>query len=284
MMVRQMVARKYVMNMLKKIAGLKLYTRKMVEFLLQEIVLWILLHGGYITFVDSDDYLEKDAVNNLYNTLIENDADFSTCNTIDFVEENFPNESNMSFKSEKRDLSSTYEIMKSFYRNTYFTCVTWAKLYKAELAKSERFNININYAEDYDYLNKVLKKCNKGAVDNSLVVYYYRNREDSLAHSQKKFFLKLEKEIDLYKSNIENVKNNMPEVTSDAVYRLQHYTLRYITYCIKGNYKNSNIEEYIELIYSYPIELKGKNYIKLINYKYFPMLFKLYYNIRVKKS
>ena len=36
-------------------------------------------HGKYISFVDSDDYLDLEFINELYNTIIENKSDISAC-------------------------------------------------------------------------------------------------------------------------------------------------------------------------------------------------------------
>ena len=76
--------------------------------------------GEYIAFLDSDDYVELDMYDTLYNKAKENDFDMVEC---DFIWE-YP-------KKSKNDIGKTYNDRKEALEKA--RVVAWNKLYKREI-------------------------------------------------------------------------------------------------------------------------------------------------------
>ena len=73
--------------------------------------------GKYIGFVDSDDYIEKDMYENMYNLLEERNADVCICNFYNVIENNniIKNPNNGIQEYNKIDMYSTYISNKIFH-------------------------------------------------------------------------------------------------------------------------------------------------------------------------
>ncbi len=127
-------------------------------------------NGDYIGFVDSDDWVDLDFFEKLYNSIIKKDADIA-CATIKRRENKYR------VKYEKEDIYTDLEdkiricgIPKSSY--------VWNKLYKSELVKSNLFTPNV-YFEDMIWTPNVLKQADK-IVTVPDVIYYYRPNRNSI--------------------------------------------------------------------------------------------------------
>ena len=88
--------------------------------------------GEYITFVDSDDYIENDMIEILISTLEENHCDISTCNNLIVHSDNIVTiapEQNIT-----RILATENALENLFYKKDISVMAT-AKLYKKSLFK-----------------------------------------------------------------------------------------------------------------------------------------------------
>lgn len=95
--------------------------------------------GKYIMFLDSDDFLEKNACELLFNEVLERKIDllvfgFSKCSNITKTEENLPSFSSTSLKKDPSLITS-------------INLSPWNKIYKTSLIK----NNNIRFIEDLKY-------------------------------------------------------------------------------------------------------------------------------------
>lgn len=165
--------------------------------------------GEYIAFIDSDDYIEENYIEVLYNLCVKNDVWLSECdyeriNSDDKIEMKQNRESNIyTGKEMSRRLYS-----KDFIR----TIVVWNKLYKREIFKSLRFpKGKINEDEFTTY--KIFYNLDKVAV-TSEKLYYYRYSPDSIMN--RKFNKKrldlieaLEERIEFYKEKNEKELYNL---------------------------------------------------------------------------
>lgn len=77
-----------------------------------------LISGKYVCFIDSDDYVEKDFLMELYNNLIENDSDISVCY----------------FNRVYEDKIDLNKVEDGFYKLVKFPAA-WNKMYKTSLFK-----------------------------------------------------------------------------------------------------------------------------------------------------
>ena len=93
-----------------------------------------------ICFIDSDDYVQKDYIEMLYNNLIEFKADISVCG---FSHEREGQKS----KYEKREYTETYDsqeaLKKMINLNSNFSVCAWNKLYRKKLFD------NIEYPKEF---------------------------------------------------------------------------------------------------------------------------------------
>ena len=167
--------------------------------------------GDFIAFLDSDDYIEKNAYEEMYNKAIEENADYVEC---DFIWE-FPNK----IRVDKQYPYKNKKEMLSFVR-----VVAWNKLIKRQLIidNNLEFPKGLRY-EDVEFTYKLIPFINKFAyVDKSFI--HYVQREGSIANVQNErtaeIFTVLDNVIEFYK------KNNIYEKYRDELeYNYARYLL-----------------------------------------------------------
>lgn len=140
--------------------------------------------GEYISFIDSDDWVEPDFLEVLLRLLLDYDADVSQCF---FVKE--------SSKTKDKDLPvvrtdscEIYEgrdiILHLLNKRTAFrTVLAWNKLYRRRLFESLRFPEGMVF-EDEAFTHEILYKSDKLAVNDS-TLYHYTWRANSVSHDKR---------------------------------------------------------------------------------------------------
>lgn len=129
--------------------------------------------GIYISFVDSDDFVEPTYIEQLYNISKEQHCDLSVCNYID-DSNNTKQENTVTVY---RDLD---EKINSLITNKNIENYLWNKLFIAKLFKGIVFQ-QYTVMEDYDIMYKLFEKANGVAVTDQ-ILYHYTQREASLTH------------------------------------------------------------------------------------------------------
>lgn len=169
--------------------------------------------GEYLMFVDSDDWLEKDAVTLLYELLTTYGAQIAI-GGMQQVED----QSNRILKSDyngKKNIvcMSKIQAMEYFFQNG---CASWGRLYCRNVHSGIIFPVDeIN--EDEAIVLALLDKC-KSVVQSNEVIYNYRCRQDSITTA--KFS---EKKMAWYRHcehNLNWVKIHHPELERYAADRL----------------------------------------------------------------
>lgn len=128
--------------------------------------------GKYITFIDADDYVDKNYIDILYNSILNNNSDISICKF---------SLNNQKVKAKTKKMKTiiyngeTATIDMLLARN--FDSSVCCKLIESNLAKSEKFCLTMQIAEDCLYYYYLFKKCNKISFE-SIVGYYYMQNED----------------------------------------------------------------------------------------------------------
>lgn len=145
--------------------------------------------GDYIAFLDSDDYVEKNMYELLYEKAVEGDYDMVECN---FIWE-YP-------RNCKIDVGVQYHNPKEALEKA--RVVAWNKLYKRQIieAANIQFPKGLRY-EDVEFFYKILPSLNKiGFVKEPLV--HYVQRENSISNTQnertKEIFTILDHVLDFY--------------------------------------------------------------------------------------
>lgn len=127
--------------------------------------------GKYITFVDSDDYVEPGMLETLYCALTETQADVSICGNDGLRLKNGP--SQVYFRE---------EAVCCLARRRPFLWTAWGKLYLAEMVKGIPFDERALCCEDLLFFYQILKKAGRIAyVPDGL--YHYVYREGSLINN-----------------------------------------------------------------------------------------------------
>jgi glycosyltransferase involved in cell wall biosynthesis len=134
--------------------------------------------GNYITFVDSDDFLKKTAIELLYNSLIKNKCDISTCRYEIVYEDNLCSKDDV---ENKELVLSAQDAMEDMLYQEHTTNSAWAKLYKMELFADIRYPKGRLY-EDLGTTYKLFDRASK-IVFNSSREYYYLQRKESIVSS-----------------------------------------------------------------------------------------------------
>ena len=133
--------------------------------------------GEYIGFVDSDDYIEADMYEVLYNLLKQYNADVSICNFYTV------SQGKISIKNADNGINeyNRIEILKEILLDKNIQSYAWNKLYKKELFDEIKYPIGKKY-EDIGTTFYLLEKCNKVVVTGKSE-YYYINRQDSIINN-----------------------------------------------------------------------------------------------------
>ena len=141
--------------------------------------------GSYVTFVDSDDWVEPDYVEVLYNKLIEYQADIAVGNYYSYNEQEGIFYFHIFGSSYYEKVYDNVSIFENFYesehmKNFALLCVG-GKLYKADLFRELRFEVG-KLGED-GYLNQKIYLLAEKTIYLNAGLYAYRQREGSSSRS-----------------------------------------------------------------------------------------------------
>ena len=92
--------------------------------------------GKCIGFVDSDDYIDIEMYNTMYNIMVDNDCDIVECTKCDFFED----EKCITNGSGEFILFDQSKAIQDFLKETHLKCTVWSMLVKAEIAKRVCFD------------------------------------------------------------------------------------------------------------------------------------------------
>lgn len=133
--------------------------------------------GEYIGFVDSDDYIESDMYEVLYNLLKQYNIDVSICNFYTV------SQGKIAIKNADNGIKeyNRIEILKEILLDNNIQSYAWNKLYKKELFNEIKYPVGKKY-EDIGTTFYLLEKCNKVVVTGK-PEYYYINRQGSIVNN-----------------------------------------------------------------------------------------------------
>ena len=143
------------------------------------------MSGDYVTFVDSDDWIEQDYVETLYKKITEYQADIAVGNYYSFNESEgmfYFHILGDSYYEKVYDNVSIFENLYESQEMKNFALISaWGKLYKAGLFEQLRFDIG-KLGED-GYLNQKIYLLAEKIVYIHKGIYSYRIRNNSLSRS-----------------------------------------------------------------------------------------------------
>lgn len=162
--------------------------------------------GEYIGFVDSDDYIEADMYEVLYNLLKQYNADVSICNFYTVSQEK------IAIKNADNGIKeyNRIEILKEILLDNNIQSYAWNKLYKKELFNEIKYPVGKKY-EDIGTTFYLLEKCNKVVVTGK-PEYYYINRQDSIVNNVTE--TTITDYIELIMQRYDYIEENIKELSS----------------------------------------------------------------------
>ena len=165
--------------------------------------------GEYITFVDTDDYVEKDWAEKLYNAAKQNDADMAVCGfeRIDLQTNKVVAKNMTQFGNKVKYINPNDDFM------IFINPAPWNKIYKRELIKDFRF-LPFRGFNDTMFLITSYIKINKIAFVPD-VLYHYYLRYDSQIHT-------------INKQDVDNLKKYLLEVKDTYISYGKYEEYKYI--------------------------------------------------------
>lgn len=178
--------------------------------------------GSYITFVDSDDWLDTDYCEKLFKAIHNTDIDFALSEAVR-IKPNGKTRKYINF--DKEELAFGFEnILK--VNQVPSSWSVWGRLYKRELIQNILFEEGVFY-EDPEYLIKVLHKTKKCITVPGVKYYYFSNNKSTIKSNHS-----ISKRLDQINSMLKVIKyaknNNLilPEILITAKRHLL-YTIKY---------------------------------------------------------
>lgn len=133
--------------------------------------------GKFIQFIDSDDFIDKDMIEMLYDLVIENDGDISMCSN--YILEGKKKTSNC---SGEKYIYNRIEALREILLDEKVRSYAWNKLIKRELLKNIEFPKGKVF-EDQLTIPRIFERSSK-IVFLDIPKYYYRQREGSILNTQ----------------------------------------------------------------------------------------------------
>ena len=158
--------------------------------------------GKYITFIDSDDYVENTYIEKLYNAIKKNNTKVSQCN---ISKVNNQNEVIEEIGYNVNEVKNTKKMLKEIYSQHWIeNTVVWNKMYLTELFKDIRYPIG-KIHEDEFITYKILYNVKEIALVNE---HLYNYRENVNSITRRKFTLSKLDILEAFEERLEFFKKN----------------------------------------------------------------------------
>lgn len=130
--------------------------------------------GDYIAFVDSDDYIDREMLQRLYDAMVDNNADMSIC-SIQMVDEH---EKQIGILPVIPGIYTGMQIIEEYdYFHGAFV-VAWNKLYKRAVFENLRYDVGKIHEDEFIF-HKIFAQC-QIVVCIDCAYYYYLQRKGSI--------------------------------------------------------------------------------------------------------
>ncbi len=198
--------------------------------------------GEFISFVDSDDYVDEDYISRLFCLMKEEDADISVCSFSNVYR-------NRTEKIDNTEGIYTAQDYLRLFLHDWKCGLIWNKLFKADLLKNVRFTEG-HIIDDEFFTYKAVMSARRIAVKNNNLYYYRQRKSGAMNQGRKKKML--QDRMEYMAERFETVPVHFPELYREYLDNLTDNLIRF----------KSEAEEYDD-IYNSVTELQ-KKYLKEI--------------------
>ena len=172
-------------------------------------------HGDYVIFIDSDDYIHPEMIASLYQQLVKEDADVSSCGVMNVYANS---ESPQTENQDDYFICDTETFLREYLIGEKIPGTICNKLIKKEIAAQLTFPKGLIYEDAYYHFDLI--KVAKKYVVNTKPYYYYFHRGDSI--TTKPYAKKDLAYIDIYQKFYTEVVKEYPNLTEVAFFRLAY--------------------------------------------------------------
>ena len=172
-------------------------------------------HGDYVIFIDSDDYIHSEMIASLYQQLVKEDADVSSCGVMNVYANS---ESPQTENQDDYFVCDTETLLREYLIGEKIPGTICNKLIKKEVAAQLTFPKGLIYEDAYYHFDLI--KVAKKYVVNTNPYYYYFHRGDSI--TTKPYAEKDLAYIDIYQKFYTEVVKEYPNLTEVAFFRLAY--------------------------------------------------------------
>ena len=172
-------------------------------------------HGDYVIFIDSDDYIHPEMIASLYQQLVKEDADVSSCGVMNVYANS---ESPQTENQDDYFVCDTETFLREYLIGEKIPGTICNKLIKKEIAAQLTFPKVLIYEDAYYHFDLI--KVAKKYVVNTKPYYYYFHRGDSI--TTKPYAEKDLAYIDIYQKFYIEVVKEYPNLTEVAFFRLAY--------------------------------------------------------------
>lgn len=133
--------------------------------------------GKFITFIDADDYIRDDFVENLVNDMVKHDAPIATTATeMCAIDQD---------TSVNIEVCSQFEALERMFYGTLEKSENGVQMFDRQLLVENKvlFDAEMKIGEDFDFFVQALCRCNRVVIDYRKM-YYYRPNPNSAMHQK----------------------------------------------------------------------------------------------------
>ena len=226
--------------------------------------------GEYIAFLDSDDYVEENMYELLYNKAKSENFDIAVCN-INYIYDNY---SKKAFSNLLSDIKLKQQVKESMI-NIY--PAVWNKIYKKELFNNKIYFKEGIWYEDVEFLYRLYPYIDTiGVIDNYLVNYVQRDGAIT-----KTFDMRVFNYIDNWNGILEYYKKN--KKYDEYKKQLEYCYVRYLYATFINVASNFSDKELYKKAVLDAIENVKQNFPRYRRNKYFYRSFKGIYLLLFNK-
>lgn len=196
------------------------------------------ISGEYIYFLDSDDWLEDDALQTLLEYAVKNDCAVVQANHYYAYSDKYICLKPISGEC----VYGTAEAMELLVENNKVKNFVWGKLYRRDVVEGIDFRPGAYY-EDAFWMHHVLHRTARFGVMNQ-PLYYYRQRSSSISGT---FTVK---NFDLIKGNLERlsfIDENYPQLAGKMGRTIENIFLSFYPYCRKDAALRGEFRRWLDL-------------------------------------